>query len=57
MPHRSRINRLARLLLDIKIDFFLFFEVSAVSTSTCRRQSGIFARIEGVTLGSLLGFG
>jgi hypothetical protein len=46
------MNLLARLLLEIRIEFCFFFSLVAESWSVLLKQSGRVARIEGVTLGS-----
>ena len=52
MPHRSRMNRLARLLLEISIALFFRLLAREEFLNTLRKQSGIFARMEGVVSGS-----
>lgn len=52
MPHRSRMNRLARLLLEISIALFFRLLAREEPLNTLRKQSGIFARMEGVVSGS-----
>jgi hypothetical protein len=46
------MNLLARLLLEMRIEFCFFFSLDAESRSVLLKQSGIVASIEGVTLGS-----
>lgn len=52
MPHLSRMNLLARLLLDMSVDFSFFLSFSTVSRRMLLKQSGILAKIEGVVSGS-----
>lgn len=53
MPHLSRMNLLARLLLEISVARFFLVLASEVSLRTLRRHSGIFASMEGVVSGSM----
>lgn len=46
------MNLFARLLLDRRVDFCFFFNLSIVSKRILLKQSGILARIEGVVSGS-----
>ena len=46
------INRFAKLLLDIRIDFCFLLMFDAISCSVLLRQSGMAARIDGVVSGS-----
>jgi hypothetical protein len=52
IPQRSRMNLLARLLLEISIALFFRLLAREESLSTLRKQSGKFARMEGVVSGS-----
>ena len=52
MLHRSKINRFARELLEIRIDFRLWFGPSIDLSNAIRRQLGIAARTDGVVSGS-----
>jgi hypothetical protein len=46
------MNLLARLLLEMRIEFCFFFSLDAESSNVLLKQSGMAASIEGVTLGS-----
>jgi hypothetical protein len=46
------MNLLARLLLEISVDFSFFLSFSTVSRRMLLKQSGILARMDGVVLGS-----
>jgi hypothetical protein len=48
------MNLLARLLLEIRIDFLRLFELFRESLSVDLRQSGMVAKIDGVVSGSLI---
>ena len=52
IPHRERMNRLARLLLDIKTDFLPFPSGVDELRSVSLRQSGIEAKTDAVAFGS-----
>ncbi len=46
------MNLLARLLLEIRIEFCFFFSLDAEPRSVRLKQSGMVASMESVTLGS-----
>jgi hypothetical protein len=46
------MNLLARLLLEIRVDFSFFLSFSTVSKRILLKQSGILAKMEGVVSGS-----
>ena len=54
MPHRSKMNLFAKLLLEIRIALFFPLLACVESFNTLRRQSGMVARIEGVVSGSVM---
>ncbi len=53
IPHRSRINLFAKLLLEIRMARFFPLLAREEFFNTLRRQSGMFAKIEGVVSGSV----
>jgi hypothetical protein len=45
------MNLLARLLLEMSVDFSFFLSFSTVSRRMLLKQSGILARMDGVVFG------